>query len=292
MIVARKRFKSFRETPYLLLVPGLAVLMFFSIALFDLGILSFYSYESRAVGALWLPTFTLENYQKFLSDPFYINYIWVTIRISGECTLIALFLSYPVAYVLARVKSTIVASVILTIAIVSNFTNMVVVLYSWLISLSSVGIVNSLLLSSGLISKPLRLTFNEFAVVVAMVDWVLPFTIFSLIGAIQNIEPSLEQAAQSLGANKVQTFLKVTLPLSVPGILAALLLSFLGEVTSFVIPMIMGGGRFLFISNLIYDKVINFSNYPFGSAASILFLAVTMFLGYGLNKLLMKKRMV
>lgn len=236
-----------------------------------------------------MPTFTLENYWKFLSDPFYLNYLWVTIRISGECTLIALFLSYPVAYLLARVKSTIVTGIILTLAIISNFTNTVVILYAWLLSLSDTGIVNGLLLSLGLISHPLRLTYNEFAVVIAMVYWVLPFTIFSLVGAIQNIDPSLEHAAQSLGANKIRTFLKVTLPLSIPGIVAAVLLSFLGEITSFVIPMVMGGGRFGFVSNLIYDKIINTANFPFGSTASMILLAVTMFIGYGINKLLMEK---
>ncbi len=278
---------SLRNNTLLLLSPGLLLLIFFLIALGFLGILSFYVYVPG--GKLWVTTLTLENYFKFLSDPYYLNYIWVTFRISGECTLISLFLGYPVAYVLARFKSTVVLGIILTVIIVSNFTNTVVVLYAWLISLSDNGIVNTLLLDSGLISQPLRLTYNEFAVVIATVDWVLPFTIFSLVGAIQNIDPSLEHAAQSLGANKVQTFLRVTLPLSVPGILAAILLSFLGGITSFVTPLIMGGGRFLFVSNLIYDEIINFANFPFGSTASIILLAATMVISYGLNKTLVKK---
>jgi putative spermidine/putrescine transport system permease protein len=257
------------------------------IALLSLGRLSVYQYVPG--GKLWVPTLTPVNYLTFLSQGFYLNYLWLTIRISGECTLIALFLSYPVAYVLARIRSVILSSIILTLIIISNFTSTVVILYVWLLALSDNGIVNGSLIALGLISHPLRLTYNEFAVVLAMVDWVLPFSIFSLVGAIQNIEPSIEQAAQSLGANKIQTFLRVTLPLSVPGIVAAVLLSFLGEITSFVIPMIMGGGRFDFISNLIYQKIIFSTNFPFGSAASMILLAVTMIIGYGINRALMRK---
>jgi putative spermidine/putrescine transport system permease protein len=275
------------KSPFILIAPGLAVLIFFLVALFSLGRLSVYQYVPG--GKLWVPTLTLDNYWTFLSQSVYRNDLWLTMRISAECTVIALFLSYPVAYVLARVKSVILSGIILTLIIISNFTSTVVILYVWLLALSDNGIVNGLLLALGLISQPLRLTYNEFAVVLAMVDWVLPFTIFSLVGAIQNIEPSLEQAAQSLGANKMQTFLKVTLPLSIPGIVAAVLLSFLGEITSFVIPMIMGGGRFDFISNLIYEKIIFSTNFPFGSAASMILLAVTMFIGYGINKTLMRK---
>ena len=278
---------NFLSSPFLLIIPGLTILVFFLIALLILGRLSFYQYVPG--GKLWTPTITLDNYWTFLSQTFYLNYLWLTIRISAECTLIALFLSYPVAYVLARIRSVILSGLILTLIIISNFTSTVVILYVWLLALSDNGIVNGLLLALGLISQPLRLTYNEFAVVLAMVDWVLPFTIFSLVGAIQNIEPSLEQAAQSLGANKVQTFLKVTLPLSIPGIVAAVLLSFLGEITSFVIPMIMGGGRFDFISNLIYEKIIFSTNFPFGSAAAMILLAVTMVIGYGINKMLMRK---
>lgn len=278
--------ESLRKKPVLLLVPGLAFLAFFAVALFFLGVLSFYKFVPAK---LWVPTFTIENYWKFLTDKFYLNYLWVTIRISAECTVIALFLSYPVAYFLARTRSTLVRGAILTLVIVSNFTNTVIILYSWLLSLADNGIINGLLLHIGLISAPLRLTYNEFSVVVAMVHWVLPFTIFSLIGSIQNIDPSIEQAAQSLGANKLLTFVRITLPLSIPGIVASVLLSFLGEITSFVIPMVMGGGRFSFISNLIYDKIIFSTNFPFGSAASMILLWLTLLIGYGFNKLLTRK---
>lgn len=270
----------------LLAAPAFIVLVFFSVSLFFLFLLSFYRFVPAK---LWEPTFTLENYVSFLTDPFYLNYVWVTIKMSGECTIVALIMGYPVAYFLARAKSSIIKGIILTLITVSNFINVVIRMYAWLITLQDGGVVNDLLIYFGIISEPIRLTYNEFGVLVGLVHWVLPFTIFSLVGSIQNIDPSLEEAAQSLGAKKFQTFLKVTLPLSLPGIIAATLLTFMGEIAAFVIPMMMGGGHINFISNLIYTKIIYVANFPFGSTTSMVLLSVTLMIGYGINKLLAKK---
>ena len=220
----KKRDSIIRKfSSQLLLFPALMFLIFFGVSILSLLMISFYRFVPVT---LWDPTFTLENYITYLSDPFYLNYIWITLKISAECTLIALVMSYPVAYYLARMKTTFLKSALFTLIVVSNFTNVIVRMYSWLIILQEGGVINDMLLTIGIISHPLKLTYNELGVIIGMVNWVLPFTIFSLVGSIQNINPEVELAAQSLGADKLVTFLKITLPLSIPGILAAVLITF------------------------------------------------------------------
>jgi ABC-type spermidine/putrescine transport system permease subunit I len=131
--------------------------------------------------------------------------------------------------------------------------------------------------------------YSEVAVLIGILIWCLPYVVLSLTGSIQSIDTALEDAAQSLGASKLQTFVKITFPLSLPGIALAALLAFVGGITSFVAPLMLGGGHVSFISNLIYNKVVVLSDYPFGSAASVILLSVSLMIMFGINKLLMRK---
>lgn len=286
----RKVIYYIRKNPkfasFLLVAPGLILLALFFSSLFFTLRASFYRY---ALGGLSEPTLTLENYIKFLTDPLYQKYMWDTLRLSGINAIVALLMGYPVAYFLVRSKSSKIRGTILMLIVIPNLVNYLIYMLALILMLRDHGIINETLIFLRIIREPIPLMYSEVAVLIGILIWCLPYVVLSLTGSIQSIDTALEDAAQSLGASKLQTFVKITFPLSLPGIALAALLAFVGGITSFVAPLMLGGGHVSFISNLIYNKVVVLSDYPFGSAASVILLSVSLMIMFGINKLLMRK---
>lgn len=266
--------------------PAAIITAIFLSAIFFMILVSFYKYTP---GYTWKPTLTLENHIEFLMDPFYHNYILSTLRLSGMSTIISFIMGFPVAYLLARSKSHRIKGVILMILVIPNFTNIVARMLSLGLVLYDTGLVNQTLIYLGIVEKPLKLMYNELAVIIGLTYWILPLIVFTLIGTIQRVDPSLEEAAQSLGANKLQTFGKITLPLCIPGISLATLLAYVSCITAYVIPRMMGGGTVRFIADLIYYKAVILGNFPFGSAASIYLGLIVLTIVLVIYKFLMRK---
>jgi spermidine/putrescine transport system permease protein len=198
-------------------------------------------------------------------------------------------MGYPVAYFLVRSKSSKIRGTILMLIVIPNLVNYLIYMLALILMLRDHGIINETLIFLRIIREPIPLMYSEVAVLIGILIWCLPYVVLSLTGSIQSIDTALEDAAQSLGASKLQTFVKITFPLSLPGIALAALLAFVGGITSFVAPLMLGGGHVSFISNLIYNKVVVLSDYPFGSAASVILLSVSLMIMFGINKLLMRK---
>src|SRR5918999_55911 len=215
--------------------------------------------------------FTLENYQEFLSDRFYQQELLRTLRLGAVITALTLVATYPIALFLARTRSR-WRGVLVALAIAPLLTSTVVRTYGWLVILGNDGLVNGALLRTGLIGRPLRLINDEIGVVIGLVEILMPYMALGLLSGFGRINPDVEEAAMSLGANPLRTFWRVTFPLSLPGVATGVLLVFVLTISSFVTPQLLGGGRVFLMATEIYDQATYTLDWPFAAAISFLLL--------------------
>lgn len=228
-----------------------------------------------------MTAFGLDQYVRFLGDPFSLRVLGATLWLGVKVTLLCLLLGYPLAWL--HVRSPRWAQGLLMLVIVLPLlTSVVVRTFAWIVILGRQGIVNSTLLSLGLADTPLRLLYTEAGVVVALAQVQMPLMVLPLITALSRIDPNLQDASSALGAGAWRTFLTVTLPLSLPGIIAGCLLTFAAAITAFITQTLVGGGQMLFMPMYLYQQSSTLNNWPFAAAISIIFLiavlsAVTLF---------------
>lgn len=214
----------------------------------------------------------LTYFIKFLSDVFYLKILGSTIVVSVVTTLITFLLGYPTAYFLARTKSR-VKNVLMIATIFPFLVSAVVRAYGWIVILGDNGLLNQFLTGFGFVQDPVHIMYTPVAVVIGLVQLLLPYMILSITSVIQSIDKNVEDAAASLGAGPVKTFFKVVLPLSSPGIIAGCILVFTLSMTSYVTPKLLGGVMFRTVSTMVYQEVqVNF-NWPLASAISYILLA-------------------
>ena len=217
----------------------------------------------------------LQYYRKFLTDAFYLNILWTTVKISLKTTLICLLLGYPAAYFLARTKSRI-KNLLIIMTVFPFLVSAVVRSYGWMVILGKTGLLNQLLRALGLIQKPLSILYTPTAVLIGLVHLLTPYMILNITSVIQSIDRNVEYAAHSLGASPLKTFFKVTLPLSSPGIISGCILVFTLSMTSYVTPKLLGGTKFRMMSTMVFQEVnVNF-NWGFASAISYILLVVIL----------------
>ena len=216
-----------------------------------------------AIGEGW----TVENYAKFLADPYYRNYLTRSVFIACYCTVFAVLLGYPVAFVMA-IAGARLRAVIAVIVVSQFFTAYVIRSFALVTILGRDGLINKTLLGAGLIDKPLRIMYSEAAVAIGLVIVALPFMILPVYSAISAIPANVERAAQSLGASAFRTFWNVTVPLSLPGLAAGTVLVYLFCFSSYVVPAILGGVKFPMIGNLIVEKAMEAQDFPFAAATA------------------------
>jgi len=251
-----------------LLVPTsfLYIITFF-IPLITLLVMSFSRFESSVTTV----GFYLDNYEKILTDGITLKIFFQTVELSLMITVFCLLLGYPVAMLMRRVGPK--ARLWILLLVVSPLlTSIIVRNVAWVLILGRSGMINDLLISWGLISKPLPLMYNTFGVVLAVVHVYLSFMVLPLFAALSSINNSLEEAAASLGAKPLSIFLNVTLPLSLPGIMAGCTLVFILSMGVYLTPVIMGGNFVVTLPMLIEDAVRNRYNWPEASAMALLLL--------------------
>jgi putative spermidine/putrescine transport system permease protein len=275
----KSRLKAFLVSPSVVVALGICI-----------ALLSVFQFSLRAhiPGSLEVGGLTLSNFTG-LSRPIYLTAFWNTLALSVETTICTLLLAYPLAYALVRVRNRLLKSFILIVSITPLFLGEIVRTYSWIIVLGSNGFINSLLLKTGVIEAPLALMFTNFGVLIALVHVTIPIVVLMLATGISHIDRDYEKAAQSLGAGVVRTFLTVTLPLSIPGIIAAISTSFAWTFSAFATPQMIGGGRVPTVSTLVYQLGLASMNFPFAASLSITGLAFTavalMLMGVGTRRL-------
>jgi putative spermidine/putrescine transport system permease protein len=214
----------------------------------------------------YLPGFTARNYIKALTDDLYAGVLFDTLRIALTITLICLVISYPVAYHLARTSSR--WKGVLYAAVLSPLlVGVVIRSFGWIIVLGNSGTANQILKALGL--PTVKLMYNEFGIVLALVHVFLPFMILPLMGAIQGIDTRLEEAARSLGARRMTMFFRVVLPLSMPGVQSGCILVFILSCSAYVTPIMLGGGSVHMMTPLVVQQLVDNFLWPFGAALAL-----------------------
>src|SRR5712691_1288101 len=220
--------------------------------------------------------FTPANFLRAF-DPLYLRAYWRTIWIATTTTMLCAVVSYPVAYYLALRAPERWKRTLLVLTVIPFWTSFLIRTYAWILLLRSEGVINSALTGTGLIGAPLRLLYSDFAVLVGQVYGELPFMILPIYVALDRLDVRLLEAARDLGANKFWTFVKVTLPLSRPGLLAGIVLVFIPSLGAFITPDLLGGAKSVMIGNLILNQFAQL-NQPFGSALSLILTAAVLLL--------------
>ncbi|HTL04852.1 MAG TPA: ABC transporter permease [Gemmatimonadales bacterium] len=256
---------------WLLLGPGLCWLGAFFLLPMLLVLVA--SVMPRGVYGGVEPGFTLEHYARFL-DPLYLRVLWRTIAWAGLATGACLLLGYPVAWIIAQSRRH--RGLLLLLIVLPFWTSFLVRTFAMIFLLRDSGLINSLLLSAGVIRAPLPLLYTPFAVLLGLVYGFLPFMVLPIYASLEKLDPALLEAAEGLGARPLARFCTVILPLSLPGVLAGSLLVFVPALGSFVTSDLLGGAKQVMIGNLVQNQFTTARNWPFGSAASFTVMALVL----------------
>lgn len=221
------------------------------------------------------PALTIEHYQRFLGDPFNLRTLWQTVRLGLEVSACSLLLGYPLAYLYTRAGPH-TQKLLLFCVISPLLTSAVVRSFAWVVILARRGLVNSALLGIGLVDRPVELLYTHYGVVIALTQIQLPLMVLPLIGVLEQIDPALEQAARSLGATRWSIFREVTVPLSVPGIVAGSLLVFANAISAFITQSLVGGGRLLYMPTYVYQQAVVLLNWSFAATVSTVLLLTAL----------------
>mgnify|MGYP001064259721 FL=1 len=216
-------------------------------------------------GSFFTPEFSLAQYARIVETPVYLQVLARTARVAIVTTALCIVLGYPAALYLASVKPT-TRQWLLLCVVVPFFLSMLIRNFIWMALLQRAGLVNRALMDLGWITEPLPLMYNEFGMLVTMTNMLLPYTIFPILSSLLAIPPELRNASASLGAGRLRTFLRITLPLSLPGVAAGGLLVFIVALGFFITPALVGGPKQMMISNLIDFSVREVLNWPFAFA--------------------------
>ncbi len=229
--------------------------------------------------------FSWEHYDHFFRARLYPNILLRTVRIAGYVTILCFLIGYPVAYFLANLKSQRICNLLMICILLPFFTSILVRSYAWIVLFQTKGIINTLLISIGLIDKPLTLLHNEFAVLVGMTHIMLPFMVLPIYSVLKNLDRSLLRAARNLGANALKAFALITFPLSLPGVGAGVMFTFILSLGFYITPALLGGPKTLMISTLIDQQVNRLMNWDFGGALSVVLLVTTILAVIVFNKI-------
>lgn len=217
----------------------------------------------------------LQNYAALLGSSTYARIFFNTFFVSGVVTLVTALVAFPVAWALAIMPAR-WAGTVFAIILLSMWTNLLARTYAWMVLLQQTGLINRMLLATGLIDAPLQLTNNLVGVTIGMVYIMLPFMILPLLGVIRKIDPAILQAAALCGATRGQALRRVLLPLAAPGLASGGLIVFVMSLGYFVTPSLLGGTANMMLAQLIAQQVQSLVNWGMGGAAAFLLLVVTL----------------
>jgi putative spermidine/putrescine transport system permease protein len=226
-------------------------------------------------GDVAMKAWTLSNYAKFFTDSFSTSILFDTLLLGVKATLVCLVFGFPIAWLCAR-SSARWQSVLLFLVILPILTSVVVRTFSWIVILGRQGVLNQIALGLGLVSEPLRLLYTEVGVVMVLAQVQMPLMVLPILTVLSRMDPNLADASRVLGAGEWRTLWKVTLPLSVPGIIAGCILTYSASITAFVTQSLIGGARLIYMPLDIYQQAVGANNWPFAAAMSIIFMIAVM----------------
>lgn len=249
----------------LLLFPGLILLIIFLvIPLFNTLFPTIYDNG-----------FSLSKYIDFLKDEYYLTILMRTLKISIISTVVCIILGTPTAYYISRCDKK-WRSLLIAISIFPLLTNSVVRSFAWINILGKNGVINTLLMKIGLIKEPITLLYTEFSIIIGTIYLFLPLMIITVVGVMENIDNDMMEAAESLGANRITAFLKVVLPISLPGIIVGGVLVFTGALTAYTTPQLLGGNKNLVLATFIYQKAMSVGDWTGASVIATIMIIITV----------------
>ena len=245
--------------------------------LLSIGAILQYSFREFIPGSLQVGGWTLENLQ-YITRPLFLGVFYDTVVICFYTAAFTLLIGYPLAYALVRARNPMIKAAILVIAITPLFTGEIARTYSWIMVLGNNGFINAMLTGLGIVDEPIQLMFTMLGVVIVLVHFTLPIMVVILATALSHIDPDYEKAAAGLGAGSVRAFLTVTLPLSMPGVMAGTMTCFAWTFSAFATPQLIGGGQVNMVGNLVYQLGIASFNFPLAAVLSLAGLVLTILL--------------
>ena len=258
--MSRSRF--FRRAAILAVLGWMALFAFLPNLLVLLA-----SFGHSAADRFVVPGFSLQNYYRLLA-PVHARILWSSVGLAGGVTLICLACAYPFAFILARARRP-VRGILLLLVVIPFWTNSLVRTYAMIAILNANGVANKLLAALGWIDQPLQMLYTTGAVLAGLVYTLLPFMVLPLYAAVERLDKSFIEAARDLGASPAQTFLRVILPLTMPGIISGCMLVFLPALGMFYVADVLGGAKSMLLGNFIRDQFLIARDWPFGAAASV-----------------------
>jgi putative spermidine/putrescine transport system permease protein len=222
-----------------------------------------------------LRTFTFAQYVKFFTDRFNYSILYDTLLLGVKATLVCFMFGYPIAWIAARAKAR-WQSVLIFLVILPVLTSVVVRTFSWIVILGRQGVLNEVALWLGLVNEPQKLLFTEVGVVMVLAQVQMPLMVLPILTVMLRMDPNLEDASRALGAGEWRTLWYVTLPLSMPGVLAGCILTYAACVTAFVTQTLIGGARLIYMPLHIYQQAIGANNWPFAAAIAVIFMIAVL----------------
>lgn len=230
--------------------------------------------------------FSLDGYWQTLADTYFQQVFWRTIRLSLITVAICILLGFPAAYYVARVAKK--KSLFIAMTLFPLMTSPVVRSFSWMVLLGKKGTANTLLQSLGIISSPVSMLYNEFSIVVGLVQLFLPLMIISTVGVMENIDEDLMLASNSLGASRTTSFWRIMFPLSVPGLITGSVLVFCGSLTAYTTPQLLGGSDTRMLATLIYQDGLSLNDWTAASVVAIIMIVIAVIATLLIGKLARK----
>ena len=230
--------------------------------------------------------FSLDGYWQTLADNYFQQVFWRTIRLSLITVAICILLGFPAAYYVARVAKK--KSLFIAMTLFPLMTSPVVRSFSWMVLLGKKGTANTLLQSLGIISSPIPMLYNEFTIVVGLVQLFLPLMIISTVGVMENIDEDLMLASNSLGASRTTSFWRIMFPLSVPGLITGSVLVFCGSLTAYTTPQLLGGSDTRMLATLIYQDGLSLNDWTAASVVAIIMIVIAVIATLLIGKLARK----
>jgi len=264
-----------------LLTPTMVLLLFaFVLPIVVLFSYSAYQFDGQRIEYL----FTFEAYRRFFSDPFYWDVVGRSLQLAVFVTVLTVVIGYPTAYGITRIKQPGITVLLYILIFSPLLTSVIIRAFGWVVLLGDSGFANYILVGLHIVEHPIRLIYNVEGVTIALVHVMLPFAVFPMISVLNQTDPTLKEAANDLGANRWQTFRRVTWPLSLPGVLAGGQTTFVLAVSAFATPSILGGGRVLVLPRAIYEGIVS-RDWPLAAVMGIALLALTLLMVFVSNQL-------
>lgn len=255
--------------------------------LVPLAILFRYSLNRFEPRRMMVDAFSIENYVKFFTDPFYTNIFGTTLRVAAICTIACLIMGLPLAYVLAHTQSR-HKNILIMLVVLPLFVGNAVRAAGWMTLFGSRGFLNVTLQNLGIITEPLQIMFTEGAVIAGIIAVNLPYMVLTLQSVIEGINRNVEEAAFSLGAGPLTMIRRVLLPLATPGILAGTIFCFILGMNAYATPVLLGGPKFKMMGPLVFGQ-FQLNNWPFGAAIAFILMTATLVLTATANILVQRR---